>query len=100
MSEITFDVSAMPREELLKLIGTLAELSARCQLRLNECSSVAVAPPSRILNGDEAAAIAATSKRWVLSATRGLRFRKDLSRKQPRFEEQGLRDWLASRRQR
>jgi hypothetical protein len=48
----------------------------------------------RLLSAAEAAQIAGVSPRWLLRRTRGLRFRHDLSRKQARFEEQGLRRWL------
>jgi hypothetical protein len=51
----------------------------------------------RLLNAQEAAAVAGVTVRWLLRHTRGLRFRRDLSRKQARFEEQGFRRWLQAR---
>jgi len=54
-------------------------------------------PAGRLLNPQEAAAVAGVTVRWLLRHTRGLRFRRDLSRKQPRFEEQGFRRWLQAR---
>ena len=50
-----------------------------------------------MLSADEAAALAGVSKRWLLRHTRMLRFRHDLSRKQARFEEPGLRRWILTR---
>ena len=93
------DVDAVPREELPALLGKLTEAKARIWLRLAEVSPPAVPTTSRIVDADEAAAISVTGKRWLLTATRGLKFRCDLSRKQPRFDEAGLRAWLATRRQ-
>jgi hypothetical protein len=93
-------VRESPRDELPALLGRLVELEARVRLRLAEISAApsAAAAATRTIDGDEAAAIAATSKRWLLSKTKGVRFRCDLSRKQPRFDEAGLRRWLAERR--
>ena len=85
------------RDELPGLLGHLVEIEARVRLRLAEAPA-APAPAPRLLAADEAAVIAGTSKRWLLSHTRGLRFRSDLTRKQPRFREDGLRRWLEGRR--
>ena len=92
------DVDAVPREELPALLGKLTEAEAHIRLRLAEVSAPVVSAASRTIDADEAAAIAGTSKRWVLTATRGMRFRCDLTRKRPRFDEVGLRTWLATRR--
>ncbi len=92
------DVAAVSRDELPALLGHLVELEARVRLRLAEPASLPAAD-SRLLTIDEAVTIAgAPSARWLLAHTRGLRFRLDLSRKQPRFEEGGLRRWLLERR--
>lgn len=93
------DVGAVPRERLPALLGRLTELEARVRLRLAEASvtppAAASAPP---IDAERAAEISGTSKRWLLDHTRGMPFRCDLSRKQSRFNEAGLRRWLAERR--
>ena len=95
------DVASLPRASLPELLGELARLEAEVRLRLAETPAEGPpSPASRDLDGDEAATVAHTSKRWLLTHTRGLRFRRDLSRKQPRFDEAGLREWLATRRAR
>jgi hypothetical protein len=92
------DVSAVPREELPALLGRLTELEARCRLRLAEAPAQSALAP-RVLTVDEAVDLAAApNARWLLGHTRGLSFRRDLSRKAPRFDEAGLRRWLADRR--
>ena len=97
---LDLDVAALPREELPQVLGRLEELGARVRLRLAEVPATAGPGASRIIDADEAAAIAATAPRWLLSHTKGLKFRCDLSRKQARFDEAGLRAWLATRRRR
>ena len=93
------DVTNMPREELPELLGDLVTLEARVRLRLAEIVPASQATvEERLLNADEAATIAGTTRRWLLAKTRGLRFRADLSRKQARFREAGLRRWLEGRR--
>jgi hypothetical protein len=88
----------LPRDELPRLVGQLAEADAVARLRLAEISAAPAAAGCRTIDADEAAAIAATSKRWILSHTQGMKFRCDLSRKQPRFNEAGFRVWVATKR--
>lgn len=87
-----------PRDELPTLLGRLAEAEAVARLRLAESP---LARPDEaqptIIDAARAAEIAGTTKRWVLERTRGLRFRCDLSQKQPRFVEAEFRGWLAGR---
>jgi hypothetical protein len=90
------DVETMPRADLPRLLGRVTEIEARIRLRLAEVPTPSPST-SRTIDADEAAVIAATSKRWIVGHTRGMKFRADLSRKQPRFIEDGLRAWLASR---
>jgi hypothetical protein len=92
------DIAAVPRDELPGLLGQVVTLEARIRLRLAEPASPAPTANAEPIDVERAAAIAGTSRRWILAATRGLKLRKDLSRKQPRFDEAGLRAWLASRR--
>lgn len=84
------------REELPSLLGAVVAAEARIRLRLAEVAApaAAAAPP---IDAVAAAAIAGTSARWLLRATKGKPFRRDLNRKRPRFHEDGLRAWLASR---
>jgi len=49
-----------------------------------------------LLTQEEAAAIARTPVKWLNRKTRGMRFRKDLSRQNVRYEERGFRNWLAA----
>jgi predicted DNA-binding transcriptional regulator AlpA len=53
----------------------------------------------RLLTAQEAMALVGgnVSLKWIYRHTRGLRFRRDISRKCVRFEESGLRRWLAAR---
>ena len=46
------------------------------------------AQAARVIGGD-------VSLKWLYRHTKGLRFRRDLSRKCIRFEEAGLRRWIA-----
>lgn len=93
------DIADVPRDELPALLGRLVELEARVRLRLADVPTVpTTTTTSKQINHDEAALIANTSKRWLLTNTRGMKFRCDLSRKQPRFNEAGLRAWLSERR--
>jgi hypothetical protein len=53
----------------------------------------------RLLSPEQAAAVVGgVSAKWMLRHTKGLRFRRDLSRKVVRFEESGLRRWVGARR--
>ena len=94
---IELDVAAAAREDLPIILGRLVELEARVRLRLSEVPSPAPTT-SKVLDAAEGAALAGTTRRWLLTATKGMKFRCDLSRKMPRFDENGLRGWLAGRR--
>jgi hypothetical protein len=98
VSSLELDVAAVPRDELPVVLGRLVELEARVRLRLAEAPAVTAATVSQVVDADAGARIAGTSKRWLLARTRGLKFRLDLSRKQPRFVVGGLRAWLSTRR--
>lgn len=94
---INVALDSVAREDLPRLLGQVVELEARIRLRLSQ-PEVAAPTASRLLTADEAAALAGVSRRWLLTNTRGLKFRRDLSRKAARFDEAGLRAWLANRR--
>ena len=91
------DVAAVERGALPRLLGRLVELEARVRLRLAEVPTAPAQPASRLLDAEEAAVIAGATPRWVREHTRGMAFRRDLSRKAARFDENGLRAWLSSR---
>lgn len=94
------DVERLDRAELPAVLGRLVELEWRIRIRLTDPP---VSPPTSavsLLTSEAAASIAGTTERWLLSKTRGMSFRCDLSRKQPRFAETGLRSWLASKARR
>ena len=93
-----FDVDNVTREELPALLGRIVELEAHIRLRLAEVLAPVVSTASRTVDAAEAAGIAGTSKRWLLFHTRRLRFRNDITRKTVKFDELGLRAWLATRR--
>jgi hypothetical protein len=92
------DLDTLTRDELPSLLGQIVELEARVRLRLAEPGEGKTSSAPRTIDPTEAATIAGTSPRWLLAHTKGMKFRCDLSRKQPRFDEAGLRAWLAGRR--
>ena len=97
--DLTPAIEAATREELPALLGAVVAAEARI-LRLSgflSATPTALAP-SRPLDDTEAATIAGTSRRWLNAETTGRLFRHDLSRKQKRYDESGLRAWLATRR--
>jgi hypothetical protein len=87
----------LPADQLPRLVGRLVEAEVIARLRLMQQPSASPPPPARLIDAAEAAAIAGSSVRWILSATRGHRCRCDLSRKRPRFDDAAFRDWLAQR---
>jgi predicted DNA-binding transcriptional regulator AlpA len=86
-------------EELPALVGALAQAHAAAFARLVQ--PVALAPeaasPVRLVGLEEAERLTGMTRRWLLRHTKGLRFRRDLSRKAVRFEEAGLLRWLRCR---
>lgn len=57
-----------------------------------------VAGPGRMITVDEAAEMAGVTRRWIYDHTKGLRFRRDLSKKRVRLEEIGFRRWMEARK--
>jgi len=90
--------------ELPALVGLFAEAHAlafaRLAVRHSEQPVPAVAEASEELltPAQAATAIGGVSLKWLYRHTRGLRFRRDLSRKVVRFERAGLLRWIAARR--
>jgi hypothetical protein len=97
LAEIERRATSGARDDLPGLLGKLVEIEARVRLRLSEAPP-APAASSEPIDAERACEIAGSSRRWLLANTRGRSFRRDLSRKQPRFDEAGLRAWLASSR--
>jgi hypothetical protein len=100
--DLTVLVREAPAQELPAIIAALEGAKAAAWARITAPASHGTSsdPESagRLLVPTDAAAIAGVSTRWLLRNTRGLRFRRDLSRKNVRFEEQGFRRWLTARR--
>lgn len=96
--DLTPAIERASRDELPALLGALVVAEAKVRLRLAEVPAPAPTPTSRLLDVEQAAAMAGCSPRWLRAATRGHRCRRDLSRKAPRWDEELLRRWLAERR--
>ncbi len=99
-------VAQAPPEELPAVVGALVEAEERARARLR---TLETAPPTakpaeaaaeRLVTADEAVAIlgGGVSRKWLYQHTKGLRFRRNFSRKKVRFEEGGLRRWAATKR--
>ena len=89
-------------EELPALVGALAQAQAVALARLTtphpEPSLVSEAPGELLTPAQAAEAIGGVSPKWLYRHTKGLRFRRDLSRKVVRFERAGLLRWMATKR--
>ncbi len=86
-------------EALPALVGLLEEVALRARARVLAVQQPQPAQvPDRVLTPEEAAEIAGCTVRWIRTVTRGLPFRRDLSRETVRFSEAGLRAWLTSPR--
>jgi len=90
-------VSEAAVAELPALIGELAAAQAVALARL--LAPPAPPPPPareeavRLMTPEELARLVKKDVRWTLRATKGLRFRRNLTRKTIRFEESGARRW-------
>ena len=95
-----------PSERIALALALATRLSELAALLLGEPPGFGAREPDppkaagqgRLLSVDEAARIAGVNRRWIYAHTRGLKFRRDLSRKNVRIEEAGFRRWLESRR--
>jgi len=93
-------------DELPTLLGVLVEAEERARVRLRALETApamsrpAEPAPERLLTAEDAVAVlgGGVSRKWLYRHTRGLRFRRDFSRKRVRFEEGGLRRWAASKK--
>jgi hypothetical protein len=99
-------VAEEPADELPALIGGLEAAKAAAWARLvapaanGHGPALATADPREEMLTPEqaAAAIGGVSLKWLYRHTKGLRFRRDLSRKVVRFERSGLLRWMAAKR--
>lgn len=103
MTDLLALVREAALEELPALLGRLAEAEAIVRMRINTAAPTngkaeLESEPPRLLTPEQAAEIIGVNPKWVLRNTKGVRFRRDLSRKVVRFEEAGLRRWAAVRR--
>src|SRR5438093_12726136 len=100
-------VSEAAPDQLPGIIGTLAAEQARARAKLTTAASPngaerpkanreADTPPALLTPKEAAAITRAPSVRWLNRRTKGLRFRRDLSRKQIRYERRGLLAWLSA----
>ena len=87
-------------EDLPTLAGQLRQAELLCEVRLRATPSIASGNgqggkgSEHLLTPEEAACIARVPVKWLFRRTKGLRFRRNLSRKRILFEESGLRKWL------
>jgi hypothetical protein len=95
-------VRTIPADDLPAIVGQLVELEERARLRLRtEASGNGAGSPEEPapewLTPPEAAAIFRVTPRWLNRATSGKGFRRQESRRTIRYENAGLRRWLARR---
>ena len=95
--EILKEIATAAPGEIPVIVGELERLKAVAYARLT-APQPAKPAESDMIDDKRAAEIAGTSRRWLNAKTAGLRFRHDLSRERKRYDEAGLRTWLASRR--
>ena len=76
--------------ELFALAGELQGRTFAAAVAGREKASVEFA----ILDADEAARVCGVTKKWLLQATKGMSFRRDLGHRTKRFEKAGLLRWL------
>ena len=92
-------VSEAPAADLPCLVAVCAQAQALGLARLATPAAAAGEAPEavRYIGLEDAQKLTGQTRRWLLRHTRGLRFRRDLSRKAVRFEEGGLLRWLRGR---
>jgi predicted DNA-binding transcriptional regulator AlpA len=88
------DPDLVPEEDLSAAIVQYAALLARAAARMLGRRS---RPPDRLLDVEEAATRLRTTPDW-LSRQKALPFRVELSPGQVRYSEQGLDEWIATKR--
>lgn len=84
---------------VVALAARLAHLGAGMSATAHHEPVRSPAVPEEMLTPEQAiAAIGGVNRKWLLRRTKGLRFRRDLSRKVVRFERAGLLRWAAAKR--
>lgn len=85
-------------DELPELAAEIEAGRVALEIKLKTLAAVErKAAEANLIDDTRAAEITGTSRRWLNAETAGMSFRRDLSRKQKRYEEAGLRAWYASR---
>lgn len=99
-------MTLIPAQDIPGILGELEVLRVPLLVRLITHSVTATLvgepnekslPTDRLLNPAEAAALLKVTTRWLYRHHRTLPFTKKLSRRVLRFDEAGLRRWLAHR---
>jgi hypothetical protein len=94
-------VAEAPPADLPALVGALAQAQAVALARLTMPAAPSTPPmssdPSRWITAEEAAAIAAVSRKCVYEWAQGKRWASRPTRRCLRINEAGFRSWLASR---
>jgi len=99
-------ITSIPAQNIPGILGELEALRVRLLVRLithSVAATLAVEPDEksqptdRLLKPAEAAALLKVTTRWLYRHHRSLPFTRKLSRRLLRFDEGGLRRWLAHR---
>lgn len=104
LAELDRLISEAPPRDLPSLIGALEGARAAAWARMTVPAMSRKSEPDgsstleRLLTPAEAANIARVPAKWLFRHTKGLRFRRNLSRKRILFEESGLRRWLDAKK--
>lgn len=81
--------AALGAAEAPELLALAGELQGRAWARLAPAPAIV----TEILEPGEAARLVGVHKRWLLDATRGMAFRRDLGHRTKRFDKAGLLTW-------
>lgn len=91
--------SGIQAEALQSLLDPLLDLLAdKIVERMNGSKPAVAAEKDTLLTPEQAAAIIGVDKNWLYRHSKQLPFTRRLSRKKIRFNEAGLRRWMAARK--
>jgi hypothetical protein len=99
LAELDRMISTASHEQRIGLVVSLAARLAA--LGASMAAPMPAPAQEKWITIDEALVIVGDhggSRKWLYRATRGLKFRKNFSRKNVRFEEAAFRRWITSRR--
>ncbi len=96
-------LAAAEADDLAGVLGRCAEATALANMAMMEHTNGTTKETTtedKLLTPDDALAILGgrVGRRWLLRRTKGMRFRRDLGVKTIRFEEGGLRRWIAAQK--